>query len=91
MTKCENVMAKLGGIAMEINGFNWHKNSIPPSGDELINRTKGYYETTLEYFGIDRSTFLINTNGKILHRWNKVKVKDHVKEVLEFSKIIVKS
>ena len=63
LSKCENVVAKLGGIAMEINGFNWHKNSMPPSGDELINRTKGYYETTLEYFGIDRcmlsQTFLL--------------------------------
>ena len=60
LSKCENVVAKLGGIAMEINGFNWHKNSIPPSGNELINRTKGYYETTLEYFGIDRCMFESN-------------------------------
>ena len=29
---------------MEINGFEWHKNEIAPSGSELINRTKRYYE-----------------------------------------------
>ena len=39
-----------------------------------------------KYFGIDRSTFMIDSKGKIFHQWNKVKVKDHVKEVLEFAK-----
>ena len=39
-----------------------------------------------KYYGIDRSTFMIDSNGKIFKQWNKVKVKDHVKEVLEFAK-----
>ena len=39
-----------------------------------------------KYFGIDRSTFMIDSNGKIFKQWNKVKVKDHVKEVLEIAK-----
>ena len=39
-----------------------------------------------KYFGIDRSTFIIDTNGKILFSWNKVKVKGHVDEVLSFAK-----
>ena len=39
-----------------------------------------------KYFGIDRSTFMIDSNGKLFNQWNKVKVKDHVKEVLEFAK-----
>tara|TARA_B110000008_G_C16874465_1_gene526211 strand:- start:585 stop:1028 length:444 start_codon:yes stop_codon:yes gene_type:complete len=39
-----------------------------------------------KYYGIDRSTFIIDKNGKIFHQWNKVKVKDHVNEVLEFAK-----
>ena len=39
-----------------------------------------------KYFGIDRSTFIIDSNGKIFNQWNKVKVKDHVKEVLDFAK-----
>ena len=37
-----------------------------------------------KYFGIDRSTFVINNDGKILNHWNKVKVKGHVEEVYKF-------
>jgi len=32
--------------------------------------------------GIVRSTFLIDTNGKLIHEWRKVKVKGHVDDVL---------
>ena len=39
-----------------------------------------------KYFGIDRSTFMLDGNGKLFRQWNKVKVKDHVKEVLEIAK-----
>lgn len=39
-----------------------------------------------KYFGIDRSTFMLDSNGKLFRQWNKVKVKDHVKEVLEIAK-----
>ena len=38
-----------------------------------------------KYFGIDRSTFLIDSKGKIFKQWNKVKVKDHVKEVFNIA------
>ena len=38
------------------------------------------------YFGIDRSTFMIDSKGKLFKQWNKVKVKEHVKEVLEIAK-----
>ena len=33
--------------------------------------------------GIERSTFLINEVGVLTHEWRKVKVKNHVTEVLE--------
>jgi peroxiredoxin Q/BCP len=33
--------------------------------------------------GIERSTFLIDANGKLLREWRKVKVKGHVAEVLD--------
>jgi peroxiredoxin Q/BCP len=39
-----------------------------------------------KYFGIERSTFIIDSNGKPFHQWRKVKVKDHVKEVFEYAK-----
>ena len=36
-----------------------------------------------EYMGVIRSTFLINSKGKIINIWNNVIVKDHAKEVFE--------
>ena len=35
-----------------------------------------------KYMGIERSTFLIGPDGKLLKEWRKVKVKGHVEEVL---------
>ena len=39
-----------------------------------------------EYIGVDRSTFLIDKEGKILKEWRSVKVKGHVEEVLNTGK-----
>ena len=39
-----------------------------------------------KYFGIERSTFIIDSSGKIFKQWNKVNVSDHVKEVLSEAK-----
>jgi len=36
-----------------------------------------------EYMGVDRSTFLVDLTGKVKAEWRSVKVKDHVKEVLD--------
>jgi thioredoxin-dependent peroxiredoxin len=36
-----------------------------------------------EYMGIERSTFLINPEGIVTHEWRKVKVKNHIEEVLQ--------
>ncbi|WP_025732596.1 peroxiredoxin [Carnimonas nigrificans] len=35
-----------------------------------------------EHYGIERSTFLIDAEGKLAQEWRKVKVKGHVEEVL---------
>lgn len=35
-----------------------------------------------EYFGVERSTFLIDPKGTVRKIWRKVKVKGHVEEVL---------
>ena len=40
-----------------------------------------------KYFGISRSTFMIDSKGKIFKQWNKVKVSGHIKDVLEAAKI----
>lgn len=39
-----------------------------------------------KYMGIERSTFLINEDGKLAHEWRKVKVPGHVDEVLKTAK-----
>jgi peroxiredoxin Q/BCP len=36
-----------------------------------------------EYMGVVRSTFLIDPEGKIAHIWRKVKVANHVDDVME--------
>ncbi|WP_340035020.1 thioredoxin-dependent thiol peroxidase [Bacillus sp. FSL K6-0993] len=36
-----------------------------------------------EYMGIERSTFLIDKEGRVIKEWRKVKVKDHVAEALQ--------
>jgi thioredoxin-dependent peroxiredoxin len=42
-----------------------------------------------EYMGIVRSTFLIDSHGKIQQIWSNVRVKNHVKTVLEQLKVLV--
>jgi peroxiredoxin Q/BCP len=34
-----------------------------------------------EHLGIERSTFLIDEQGVLVHEWRKVKVKQHLDEV----------
>jgi len=41
-----------------------------------------------KYMGIERSTFLIDSKGKIARIWRKVKVPGHVDEVLEAVKAL---
>ena len=41
-----------------------------------------------KYMGIERSTFIINSKGKLIQEWRKVKVKGHVDEVLKAVKNI---
>ena len=41
--------------------------------------------------GIERSTFVINTQGELVHEWRKVKVDNHVAEVLATVQTLSKS
>ena len=60
LAACPNVVAKLGGLNMEINGFAWHEKPRPPSSAELMAATRPYYEYALEQFGVDRCLFESN-------------------------------
>ena len=41
-----------------------------------------------KFLGVERSTFLIDADGKLRREWRKVKVKDHAAEVLDAMKEI---
>jgi predicted TIM-barrel fold metal-dependent hydrolase len=60
LATCPNVVAKLGGINMVVNGFGWHEQPRPPSSQELLDATRHYYDHTLEKFGVDRCMFESN-------------------------------
>ena len=40
-----------------------------------------------KYMGIERTTFVIDKNGVIENIWKKVKVKNHIEEIIDFLKI----
>lgn len=60
LAKCPNVVAKLGGLVMKINGFGWHERAKPPTSEELVVATKRYYLHTIERFGAERCMFESN-------------------------------
>lgn len=60
LAACDNVVVKLGGLAMPINGFDWHKRSVPPSSEELAEVTAPYYLFCIEQFGVQRCMFESN-------------------------------
>lgn len=43
-----------------------------------------------EYMGIERTTFLINEEGVIEKEWRKVRVKNHIEDVLNYLKMSAK-
>ena len=57
---CPNVSMKLGGLAMAINGFNFHENVLPPSSGELATAWRPYMEALIEDFGAGRCMFESN-------------------------------
>ncbi len=60
IAECENVVAKLGGINMAINGFDWHKRDRPPTSEELVAATGDWYRHAIDCFGPERCMFESN-------------------------------
>ena len=60
LARCENVVAKLGGLVMPINGFGFHKRDTPATSDELVAATRDYYLHMIDCFGADRCMFESN-------------------------------
>jgi predicted TIM-barrel fold metal-dependent hydrolase len=57
---CDNVVAKLGGLAMPDNGYGWHLARRPPTSDEFVAAQGPWYEHMIECFGADRCMFESN-------------------------------
>ena len=60
LARCANVVVKLGGRAMTMSGFGWHKRAVPPGSVELAAAMAPYYETCIEHFGARRCMFESN-------------------------------
>jgi predicted TIM-barrel fold metal-dependent hydrolase len=60
LAACPNVYAKLGGLVMPINGFDFHKRELPASSDEIVAATGRYYRHAIECFGPERCMFESN-------------------------------
>jgi L-fuconolactonase len=60
LAQCSNVIAKLGGMAMAINGYGWHKAERPLTSDELVAAQRPWYEHCIEQFGPERCMFESN-------------------------------
>jgi len=60
LSRCPNVYAKLGGLAMPDNGFGWDKRDMPPTSDEFVAAQSRYFMHTIECFGPERCMFESN-------------------------------
>lgn len=60
LASCPNVVAKLGGINMAVNGYGWHKRALPPTSDELVAATRDWYLHSIDVFGPARCMFESN-------------------------------
>jgi thioredoxin-dependent peroxiredoxin len=69
-----------------------HELTVPLASDEEKTALQAYgawVEKSMygrKYMGVDRSTFLIDKDGRIVRVWRKVKVPGHAQEVLEAAK-----
>lgn len=60
LASCDNVVVKLGGLAMPICGFDWHKYPAPPSSQQLAQAWAPYLYHCIDVFGVDRCMFESN-------------------------------
>ena len=61
LAACPNVFIKLGGMAMPINGYGWHKPpGDSPSSEAFVAAQGDYYRVAIDLFGPSRSMFESN-------------------------------
>lgn len=60
LASCPNLFVKLGGLAMNVNGFGYHHQPLPPGSGEMASAWRPYMETAIEAFGASRCMFESN-------------------------------
>ena len=60
LARCPNVVAKLGGLVMPLNGFGFHKRETSPTSEELAHETREWYLHAIDVFGPARCMFESN-------------------------------
>ena len=60
VSKCPNVVVKLGGVGMPRTGFDWHERRIPIGSAELASSMAPFLNFCIDHFGPSRSMFESN-------------------------------
>lgn len=60
LARCPNVVAKIGGLVMPINGFGFHQQPSPPDSQTLAEATGDWYRHAIDCFGPERCMFESN-------------------------------
>ncbi|HEY4043245.1 MAG TPA: hypothetical protein VGM32_15545 [Rhodopila sp.] len=47
LATCPNLHVKLGGLAMNVSGFGFHREILPPSSGEMAAAWRPYVETAV--------------------------------------------
>lgn len=55
-----NLFLKLGGLAMNVNGYGYHEQVLPPSSGEMAAAWRPYMEEAIGAFGVKRCMFESN-------------------------------
>jgi predicted TIM-barrel fold metal-dependent hydrolase len=60
LARFPNLFVKLGGLAMNVNGFGYHHQSLPPGSGEMAAAWGPYMAIAIEAFGSSRCMFESN-------------------------------
>jgi len=60
LAQCPNVVAKIGGLWMSLNGYGWHERAKPPSSVELADASREWFLHAIDVFGPKRCMFESN-------------------------------
>jgi L-fuconolactonase len=60
LSTCPNVVVKLGGIQMPLNGWDFHKETPRPDSRRIATATRDYYLCAIDAFGTERCMFESN-------------------------------